>query len=287
MTRSTPAAALSFPFGVRASRYLAARRALGDPSTSGVAFPQDDMYAFWVWYVRALRSDRLVQVQPAPEPMDDFPEPNGGICLWYSERPEAVYTLQTIAHLRPTLLCFEDYADSLEPFSSESRPSNFVLACVAAGLAYSVTYLGVTRNDLPIAIAGATPASIEDSADFIRAWNQFHPRHRLRSCCAHLYKEEIIRELLTAGVPFSNCDTRTSAWCGDCFGCFEAYYCAKAVGFDPGFRLTSRIYDQIYNQAYLDYLKSEFKNDSMNVLHNFVRLQMIYKLAFDPSVDCI
>lgn len=291
MTTSTSRLPTPFSFSVRTSRYLAAYRALEELSTTPLSFPEDGMYEFWAWYANNMRSGSSVQVHPSSERLDDFPEPNGAVCLWRSDRSASAYTFHTIAHLRPTLLLVEDYSDFLEPFYGkeqglESRQSNLVLACLSAGMGYSVTYLGVERDDLLIGVGRATHASIERSPEFITTWNRFHPRHRLRSCCAHLHKEQIIRKLLTTGVPFSNCDSFKSTWCGDCFGCFEAYYSAKAVGLDPGFRLTGRIYDQIYSQAYLDYLKSGFKNDPADVLHYFVRLQIVYKLEFDRSVDC-
>jgi hypothetical protein len=292
MTAFTTQLHTPFPFGVRASRYLSAYRALEDLSTTQLFFPEDGMYEFWFWYAGMIHRNHSVHIQPSREQLDSFPEPNNGVCLWCSNKAAFAYTFHTIAHLHPTLLRVEDYSNFLALFYNkehdlENRQSNLVLACLSAAMGYSVTYLSIERDDLLIGVDRITGASIEHSPEFITTWNRYHPRHRLRSCCAHLHKEEIIRELLTNDVPFSNCDNEKTTWCRDCFGCFEAYYSAKAIGLELGFRLTSRIYDQIYGHAYADYLKSGFKNDPANILHYFVRLQIIYKLKFERSVDCI
>jgi len=271
-------------FGTRGREYLIARRSLEDPASTQLRFPTGDVYGFWVWYASMLRGDSL-SVCRTDEPLDEFPEPNGRVCLWYSGGAESTYTLQKIRHLRPAILRYEDYANYLRPYRGRGQV-HLLLATVSASLGYSVAYLGIERNDLLLCNTSHARSYVERSSEFIRVWNQFHPRHRLRSCCTDLYKEQIVAELILSGTPFSSCDVLSSGWCRNCYKCFEAFYSAKAMGLSIGFRLQSDVYDRIYEGEYRSYVASAFRENPYNALQYFARLQILYGLQFERERDC-
>lgn len=271
--------------GTRARSYLEARRALDDPATNRLALGMADALEFWRWYASMIRPEAAIRIVPAAEEPPPFPEPNGQVCLWFSGGAESTFTLRKIEHLQPTLLCYEDFASVLDPYRGRGQV-HLLLASVSAGLGYSVAYLGVERNDLLIGRNPATWPFVERSAQFIEEWNRHHPGHRLRTCCGSLHKEEIVAALLRWEQPFSSCDRRSGGWCRDCFKCFEAYYSARAMGLDIGYRLTRRVFEQIHDREYVPYVASGFRTNPFNALQYFVRLQISYGLVFDPDADC-
>ena len=294
MTVLPPALPAWLEPGTRTRTYLEARRALlqeeGKEKIVELAFDDDDAAAFWTWYASMLcpasgQGANVVRVTHSRPPVPAFPDPGGGVALWFSGGAESTYTLKRIEHLRPTLLRYEDLETLLAPYRGGGQV-HLVLAAVSAGMGFSVAYLGVERNDLLLGADPRTWRYVERTPLFIQRWNRFHPQHRLRTCCGELEKEQIVAALLRGGIVFSSCDRQPSGWCRNCFKCFEAYYSAKAVGLDIGFRLSTEVFDQIHDREYLPYVASGFRLNPFNALQYFVRLQIVHGLTFDRDRDC-
>jgi hypothetical protein len=175
-------------------------------------------------------------------------------------------------------------------FASEHRKIgqiHFLCAAVAASLGFRRTYLGVERQDLVLAHNEFARGYVERTPDFIAAWSAYQPEHELVTVCGHLAKEDILRWLCERGIPITGtCDRlRGGRWCGDCYKCFEAFYTAKAVGLDLGFRLSRRGFDQ-YHGEYRRFVESDFTDNYNNAYQHYARLQILYHVKFEPEGDC-
>ncbi len=241
--------------------------------------------SFWDWYaamIRCGRPYRLILLDDVPP----YPPPTRQHALWFSGGVESTYTLEQIKHHSPEILRIEDFP----VFFGEHRKIgqiHFLCAAIAASLGFTLTFIGVERNDLLLAHNPFSRRYLERSPAFVEAWSGYQPEHQLVSVCSHLHKEEIIswldkRELKVTGT----CDTyRGGRWCGDCYKCFEAFYSAKAVGVDLGIRLTRRAFDQYYSE-YKRFVESDFTDNFNNAYQHYIRLQIMYHLRFEPDVDC-
>ena len=241
--------------------------------------------SFWGWYakkVRFGRSFRLVPVADVPE----YPAPTRRCALWFSGGVESTYTLECIRSLRPDLLSIDDFAVFTGP-DRRIGQIHFLCAVVGASLGYERIYLGVERNDLLLSRDARACQYVERTPEFLSAWSSYQPSHRLLSVCSFLQKEEIIQYLHENGIRITGtCDRLDNgAWCGDCFKCFEAFYTAKAVGIDLGFRLTQAGFERCYNE-YHAYVESQFRDNYNNAYAHFVRLQLFHHVTFDCASDC-
>ena len=267
-----------------AARYLALRARLVDPAVDHLDVPADTAPDFWSWYADWLRGPRTLRVSAtAPEGLD-FPEPDGRVALWASQGMGSAYTLSQIAHLSPEILRYESFSEAVEP-ERAGAPLAFVLAVLGAHHGFAFSYVGPVAPGALGARDRAVSRS-EDGAEFRSAWNRHHPRHRMRSVCEGLTRERLLA-LLPQGAEagLSSCERKPGEWCRDCAKCFESFYAAKAIGRPLDFRLSRRIFDQIYTQAYRTYLESEFRSDPRNSLQYYVYLQISYGLVFDPADD--
>jgi hypothetical protein len=270
--------------GTTAARYLALRARLADPAVSRLDVPEDAAPGFWAWYA-GWRGSGGPRVRVTAAEGGGFPEPDGRVALWASQGMGSAYTLSQIAHLSPEVLRYESFSETAEPLRA-GAPLAFVLAVLGAQHGFSVSYAGAIDPGALGARNRAGVISPEDGTEFRSAWNQYHPGHRMRSVCEGLTRERVLA-LLPPGAEagLSSCDQEPGGWCRDCPKCFESYYAAKAVGRSLGFRLSLRIFDRIYTQAYRTYLKSEFASDPGNSLQYYVYLQMSYGLVFDQAED--
>lgn len=272
--------------GTLAQCYLELRAQLHDPHCRVLRVPENANPEFWRWYAGMLRADCTTEVVPASDRIATFPPANGQVCLWYSGGVESTYTLDRIRDLDPVLLSYEDYSGSVDQFRLGGQV-HLILAVLAAHMGFSTTYLGVERNDLFLSVSQKARSMVERVPLFIDRWNDFHADHVLRTACADFHKEELLVKVLDAGhSTFSSCDRIAGGWCTDCFKCYEAYYSAKAMGRDLGFKLSRRVYSEIHDGEYLEYLNSGFRVNRYNAQQYFVRLQILYGLEFDMAADC-
>lgn len=239
---------------------------------------------FWEWYAATVRFDRQFQLVTRSAP--PYPTSNGKHALWYSGGVESTYTLEQIRGASPAILRIEDFP----LFQSKHRrigQIHFLCAAVASALGFNPIYLGVERNDLLLGKNRLSRQYVERTPGFLKAWSQYQPEHRLVSACSNLHKEEIIVWLHEKNIQITGtCDRlRNGQWCGDCYKCFEAFYAAKAVGIDLGIPLTRRGFDQYYGE-YRRYVDSGFQDNFNNAYQQYVRLQIVYNLTFDPEKDC-
>jgi hypothetical protein len=241
---------------------------------------------FWSWYADTVRFGEAYELRPV-HGAPPYPAPSRPVALWFSGGAESTYTLHQIEHLEPDLLHIEDYA----VFFGDDRKIgqiHFLCAAISAGLGYADTYLGVERDDLLLRRTRFAQRYVERHPSFLDRWSAYQPEHRLRTVCGQLDKEEVIAWLVAHDVPITGtCDRHDDGtWCGDCYKCFEAYYAAKAVGIDLGFRLTRRAFDEIHG-TYRRYVDTEFADSFNNSYHRFARLQILYGVTFDAVDDCI
>lgn len=249
-----------------------------------IAVPRQSL-AFWTWYAKTLRPDtlpNLIEVGDVP----DYPEPVGETAIWYSGGVESTYTLEHIRREAPVLLRIEDYP----VFSSRHRrigQIHFLCAVLSASLGFKKTYMGVERNDLLLAHSPPSRCFLERAPAFLDAWSEYQPNNRMVTICGQMHKEEVLKWLWHRNIRITGtCDRfKNGTWCGDCFKCFELFYAAKAIGFDLGFKLTRRGFDQYFGE-YDAYVVSGFRNNINNAYASFARLQILYHLAFDPENDC-
>ena len=240
--------------------------------------------AFWDWYARAIRPDRPFRLESVPG-VPAYPVSNSKVALWYSGGVESTYTLDEVRHLEPVPLHIEDY----DVFRSDHRrigQIHFICAALGSAAGYSRIFLGVERDDLLLSHTPQGRSYLERTPAFIEAWSRYQPQHALETVCGHLYKEQIMLRLKERGLRITGtCDRiRGGEWCGDCYKCFEAFYTSKAVGLDLGIRL-SRVAIHRYLAEFTRYVQSEFRDNYNNAYQHYVRLQILYRLRFEPEVD--
>ncbi|HET7229007.1 MAG TPA: hypothetical protein VFJ16_03360 [Longimicrobium sp.] len=272
------------PVSSRMSFDLRARRQVHGPELQiDVAA---DAEPFWEWYastIRAGRPFRLNSVADAPA----YPPATQGCALWFSAGVESTYTLEHIRHLNPVLLQIEDHP----VFLGEDRKIgqvHFLCAVTSASLGFSVTYLGVERNDLMVVRGAASRPYVERTPEFLERWSASHPGHRMETVCGGLHKDQIIAWLVEHGIPImGTCDRlKDGRWCGGCYKCFEAFYSAKAAGVDLGIRLRGDECASYYDE-YRRYIDSGFTDNYNNAYANYVRLQIVHQISIDPAADCV
>jgi hypothetical protein len=262
-------------------------RQLLAPGTDRLRVPEELNPPFWAWYSGWRGEPGALRVDAVTADGPEFPEPTGRVALWYSRGMASAYTAHRIADLTPEVIRYEDVASTVGPHRA-GAPLPFVLAVVSAHLGLSCAYLGVIRRmacGAPARLRAARPEA-DLGMEFLAGWNEYHPGHRLRTVCADLTRDRMLAALPPgAERELFSCERTPDGWCRDCAACFESYYAAKAVGRSLGFRLTARIFDQLYTREYCNYLASEFGSDPSNRLQFYVYLQMTYGLRFDRADD--
>jgi hypothetical protein len=241
--------------------------------------------AFWTWYADTVRFGTPYRLRPV-EGVPPYPPPERPVALWFSGGAESTYTLRQIEHLTPDLLSIGDFAAFTGP-DRRIGQIHFLCAAIAAGMGYAETYLGMERDDLLLRRTRFAQRYVERHPVFAERWTGYQPQHRLHTVCGHLDKEEVIAWLVAHDVPITGtCDNHDDGtWCGDCYKCFEAYYFAKAVGLDLGFRLTERAFTEMCG-TYRRYVDTDFAESFNNSYHRFARLQILYGIEFDRARDC-
>jgi hypothetical protein len=241
--------------------------------------------AFWSWHSSfSSPHDNLyfVEIEGAPA----YPTPHRGRALWFSGGVESTYTKHKLAAPEVEELKIEDFA----VFQGRHRKVgqiHFICAALSAAMGYETAYLGIERHDLLIPKVGSGRRYVERSTSFLDAWNRYLADTRIDSLCSSLSKEEILERVLDNHLSITGtCDThKDGRWCGDCFKCYEAYYTAKAIGRNLGFKLRPAAFDRYFSE-YARYLESNFSDNYNNAQQYFARLRIMYDVTFDKSADC-
>ncbi|OLT60085.1 hypothetical protein [Moorena bouillonii] len=242
---------------------------------------------FWGWYASFITfgKEHSFEVDNTL-PSLEYPKPHKPVALWYSGWVESTYTLHKIEHLKPDLLSIDDYPVFSGPHRRVGQV-HFLCAAVAAQLGYEKIYIGMERNDLFVCRNAVSHSFIERDPLFAQHWNKYCSGNEVISVCSHLHKEELIEYLHKNSIPFDgSCDNSNKGWCRDCFKCFEAFYSAKVNNIDLGFKLTRSVFRNLYEQEYMTYVHSRFKENPYNALQYFMRLQISYGLDFSMEDDC-
>ncbi|MCF3165791.1 hypothetical protein IPZ64_02425 [Streptomyces violaceoruber] len=268
-----------------AAAYFALRSRLIDPSVTRIEVSERMRPAFWLWYAERLRGRGAVTVRTVTGAGPGFPEPTGQVALWHSSGLGSSCTRDRIAHLEPEILRYQEFAAEVEPHRS-GAPLPFVLAVLSAHLGHSFGYLGAV-HDLPFVLAGGSRGEPADAvAEFIDGWNDHQGGHRMRVLPGRLTRDRLLAALPPgAERELSSCERRLTGWCGDCERCFVSFYAAKAVRRPLGFRLTERIFDELYEKRYRTYLATEFADDPGGPARFCAYLQMAYGIVFDRAAD--
>ncbi len=221
---------------------------------------------FWNWYAQTIRFGDEFELIPV-DGIADYPPPARKTALWYSGGVESTYSLQMLQDQNPDLLSIHDF----EVFTGPDRKVgqiHFICAAIAAGLGYETTYLGMERDDFLLAKSRKAQGYVERHPSFAARWSAYQPGHQLRTVCGDLDKEEMILWLSRNGVKITGtCDNFDDGqWCGECYKCFEAFYFAKAVGADLGFRLSRSHFGDYYGK-YQRYVSSGFTDNFNNSYH--------------------
>lgn len=239
---------------------------------------------FWRWlagYVRPNSIPRIVEREGFPE----YPEPDRGEALWFSGGCESTYTLDSLGGAKVDLLSIDDFPVFSGPARAHGQ-IHFLCAAISAALGYRRAWLGVERHDLLLTRLGGG-RYVERSPEFLDAWNAYMGRERLQSLCRDLPKEEVLRRVLDRRLPLTGtCDNnKDGSWCCECFKCYEAYYTAKAIGRDLGFKLKRSAFRR-FQHEYSVYLSSGFRNNFNNAQQYFLRLQAMHGTLFSEEEDC-
>lgn len=268
-----------------AAEHFRLRSRLLDPSTTEIEVPEQLRPPFWQWFADHLRGRESVTIRAVAGSGPGFPEPTGRVALWHSPGMGSAYTLHRIAHLSPEILRYEEFSAEVEPHRA-GAPLPFVLAVLSAHAGHSFGYLGAVADE-PFTPPYDVPGLPGDPvAEFIEGWNHHQGGHRMRTL-----PDRLTRDRLLAALPpgaersLSSCDRRPAGWCRDCDKCFASFYAAKAVGRPLGFRITGRIFDELYEKRYRAYLATEFTSDPTGPMRFCAYLQMAYGLVFDRAHD--
>ena len=240
---------------------------------------------FWSWYASTIRFGDEFEIASV-DGIVDYPAPVHKVALWYSGGVESTYSLQILQDRDPDLFSIDDF----EVFTGPDRQIgqiHFICAAITAGLGYQTAYLGMERDDFLLARCRKAQHYVERHPIFAARWSAYQPQHQLHTVCGDLDKEEMILWLYKNGIKITGtCENLDQGrWCGECYKCFEAFYFAKAVDIDLGFKLSRAHFGDYYGK-YQRYVSSGFTNNFNNSYHRFARLQIVHQVKFEPDLDC-
>ena len=240
---------------------------------------------FWNWhssYASPHSDISFIEINDAPS----YPAAHRNRALWFSGGVESTYTKFKLEDSQIDLLKIEDFS-VFEGRHRKVGQIHFICAAISAALGYQTAYMGMERNDLLVPRIGIGRRYVERSPLFLEAWNKYLGNERIESLCKFLTKEEILMEVLDNGLTITGtCDNcKDGRWCGNCFKCYEAYYTAKAINRDLGFKLSADAFQRYFSE-YKTFVDSYFSDNYNNAQQYFARLQILYGLKFDPKTDC-